>query len=140
MNIQIITTSGTQKQLKESKYFSLFISAMLILIVILKYNTYTKQVLIFLILLESAFFTVSLYKPHWFIPFLRLWIKFGIIINKVTQPFIMAIIFFVLFIPIGILLKIIKKDLLEMKFLPKATTYWQNRQNDNSSTDMRYQF
>lgn len=140
MDIQIIKTSGTQKQLKESKYFSFFISVMLILVVILKYNTYTKQALIFLSLLGSAFFAISLYKPHWLIPFIRLWIKFGLIINKITQPFIMAVIFFALFIPIGILLKIIKKDLLEMKFLPKANTYWHNRQNNNSSTDMRYQF
>ena len=136
----MIMTSGAQKQLKESKYFSLFISSMLILEVILKYNIYTKQILILLFLLGAAFFIVGLYKPHWFIPFLRLWIKFGIIISNVTQPFIMTIVFFVLFIPIGILLKIIKKDLLEMKFLPKATTYWHNRRNDNSSTDMRYQF
>jgi len=47
-------------------------------------------------------------------PLNRIWFKFGILLGKIFSPFIMGVIFFVVVTPIGIFMRILKKDLLRL--------------------------
>ena len=58
-----------------------------------------------------------------------LWIQFGLAINKITQPLIMGLLFFFIFIPIGIIFKYRKRDLLRLNFYPLEKSYWCKKQN-----------
>ena len=49
-------------------------------------------------------------------PFNKLWFKFGVLLSKIISPLIMGIIFFFVVTPIAFLMKIFKKDLLNLKF------------------------
>ena len=62
-------------------------------------------------------------------PLNRLWAKFGIFLGKVIAPTVMAIVFFGIITPIGILMKLIGKDLVGRKFL-NTKTYWIKRDKD----------
>ena len=57
-----------------------------------------------------------------------LWIKLGLILGKIIAPIIMGIIYFFVITPIGLLMRLIGKDLLNLKF-NKNKTYWIKRVN-----------
>ena len=70
-------------------------------------------------------------------PFKKLWIKLGDLLGRVISPLVLAIVFFVVVTPIGLFMKLIRKDLLNIKFLNKKS-YWIERDKDVGP--MRNQF
>ena len=56
-------------------------------------------------------------------PFNKLWFKFGIFLGKIISPLIMGIIFFLVVTPIGLIMRLLNKDLLNLKF-NKNSSYW----------------
>jgi|TARA_B100000768_G_scaffold93743_1_gene87679 hypothetical protein len=89
-------------------------------------------------LLISLFFLISIFFfPKVLTPLNNLWFKFGILLGKIVSPIVMSVIFFLVVTPIGIFMKIIGKDLLNLKFNDKET-YW-IKKNDPKSA-MKNQF
>ena len=66
-----------------------------------------------------------------------LWFKFGIFLGKIVTPLVMVIIFFLVVTPIGLLMRIIKKDLIGLKF-NKEKSYWISKEGPKSK--MKNQF
>lgn len=66
-----------------------------------------------------------------------LWSKLGILLGHFVSPIIMAFVFFVVVTPIGIIMKILGKDLLNLK-KNKDNTYWIHKNNVKSK--MKNQF
>jgi len=56
-------------------------------------------------------------------PLNKLWFKFGILLGKIVSPVVMGIVFFAVVTPISLIMKILKKDLLNMK-KNKKPSYW----------------
>ena len=54
------------------------------------------------------------------------WSKFGLLLSKIISPIVLVILFYIVFLPIGLFLKIINKDILNKKIDKAATTYWIN--------------
>ena len=67
----------------------------------------------------------------------RLWFKFGLLLGRFISPLIMGIIFFVVVTPIGIMMRLLKKDLLNLKY-NKKETYWIDKSGPKSK--MKNQF
>jgi hypothetical protein len=67
----------------------------------------------------------------------KIWFKFGLILSKVVSPIIMGIIFFLVVTPIGVLMKILKKDLLNLKY-NNNNSYWIEKKDPQST--MKNQF
>jgi hypothetical protein len=65
-----------------------------------------------------------------------LWIEFGILLGKIMSPIFMGLVFFFLVTPIGILLRILKKDIMGLK--KGKSSYWINREDEVQS--MKKQF
>ena len=70
-------------------------------------------------------------------PFNRIWIKIGELLGKVLAPIVMSMIYFLIVTPMAIFLKLLRKDLLKIKFTP-VTTYWIKR--DKKFGTMKKQF
>ena len=66
----------------------------------------------------------ALVRPAWLSPLNRLWIKLGLILFKIINPLVMAMMFFVVITPIGLLLRICKKDVLRRRIDRDASSYW----------------
>ena len=66
------------------------------------------------------------------------WLKFGTYTSNITSKFILFILFFGIFTPISLILKLLNKDLLSKKINKTATTYWIIRKTQPQS--MRNQF
>ena len=65
------------------------------------------------------------------------WIKFGEILGRVISPIVMAFVYFLIITPIGILMRLIGKDLLKTKF-SNNNSYWIKREKNVGS--MKRQF
>ena len=89
------------------------------------------------LLVSLIFLILGLLNSKILNPLNNLWYKFGLILNKVISPLIMGIIFFLIVTPIGILMRILKKDLLNLKYNNKKT-YWIEKKGPKSS--MKNQF
>ena len=71
-------------------------------------------------------------------PLNRLWFKFGIILGSIVAPIVMGAVFFLVITPIGLIMSIIGKDLLNKKYEKKKETYWIKR--NRSVGTMKRQF
>ena len=60
-------------------------------------------------------------------PLKKVWIKLGEILGKVIAPIVMGLIYFVIITPIGILIRLLGKDLLNIKY-NKNKSYWIKRE------------
>jgi hypothetical protein len=71
-----------------------------------------------------VFFLISIMKPRILKYFYILWIKLGNIIGYYISIIVMFILYFFLFTPISVILKIMRKDLLNKKIDLKTKSYW----------------
>ena len=60
-------------------------------------------------------------------PLKKVWIKLGEILGKVIAPIVMGLIYFVIITPIGVLIRLLGKDLLNIKY-NKNKSYWIKRE------------
>ena len=70
-------------------------------------------------------------------PLNKIWFKFGILLGKFVSPIVLGIIFFFVVTPIGILMKVLGKDLLSLKN-NNEKSYWIKRSEIKSK--MKDQF
>ncbi len=86
--------------------------------------------------LSFVFLMITFIRPNLFTPLNKLWIQFGILLGKIISPIVMGLVFFFVVTPIGILVRLFKKDVMGLK--KKETSYWINREDKVQS--MRKQF
>ena len=89
------------------------------------------------IIISLIFLFLGIINSKILTPFNKIWIKIGELLGRVIAPIVMAIIYFFIVTPMAILLKLLRKDLLKIKFSP-ATTYWIKR--DKKFGTMKRQF
>ena len=70
-------------------------------------------------------------------PINKLWFKFGLFLGKIVSPLVMGAIFFLVVTPTGIIMRLMRKDLLNLK-KNNSKTYWLEKKNENNS--MKNQF
>ena len=75
----------------------------------------------------GLFLVVALAAPAVLAPLNRIWTKFGLLISRVTNPIVTALLFFVVFTPFAMVLRMLGKDLLRQKLDPTAKSYWIER-------------
>jgi hypothetical protein len=95
-----------------------------------------RTIRIWSVILSLAFLTITIIKPNLFIFLNKLWIKFGILLGKIISPIVMGLVFFFVVLPVGIFVKILKKDTMGLK--RKESSYWINREDKLQS--MKKQF
>ena len=83
------------------------------------------------------FFILGLVNSKVLTPLNKLWFKFGLLLGKMVSPLIMGFIFFFVVTPIAFIMRIIGKDLLNLKFNNKKT-YWIEKTDPKSK--MKNQF
>ena len=71
-------------------------------------------------------------------PLNLIWFKFGLFLGKLIAPIIMGIVYFTIVFTTFLLLKLFKKNYLNIKYEKKKISYWINVKN--KQTTMRDQF
>ena len=89
------------------------------------------------LVVSLIFLILGIFNSKILLPFNKLWFKFGQLLGKFVSPLIMMIIFFFVVTPIGILMRLFRKDVLNLKFNNKET-YWIEKNGPKSK--MKNQF
>ncbi|XPV70015.1 MAG: SxtJ family membrane protein [Halarcobacter sp.] len=90
------------------------------------------------IIISISMFIISLVNINLYIKPYNIWMKFGKIMNKISTFIIMFILFYFLFTPISLILKVFSKDLLNKKIDSTVSSYWIKREEQPQS--MKKQF
>ncbi|HUQ26034.1 MAG TPA: SxtJ family membrane protein [Burkholderiales bacterium] len=78
---------------------------------------------------------ITLTRAEWLAPAKRAWMKLGELLNKVVSPVVMGLIFFVIFTPVGIVMRLAGRDALSMRLDKTLPTYWVRRDPPGPADD-----
>lgn len=107
------------------------------LIIALYPLTNIGEIRIWALIISICFLILGLINSTLLTPLNKLWFKFGIFLGKIISPLVMGIIFFLVVTPIAILMRLLGKDLLNLKF-SNNNTYWIEKNEPKSK--MKNQF
>ena len=89
------------------------------------------------LIVSLIFLILGILNSSLLTPLNKIWFKLGILLGKFFSPLIMGTIFFFVVTPIGIFMRILRKDLLNLKF-NKHKSYWIEKTGPKSN--MKNQF
>ena len=93
------------------------------------------------VLLAAGFAASGIFLPSALKPVYMAWMKLAFILSWINTRLILAIIFYLLFTPIGILMRLFGKDLLEKRIDRNKDSYWRKREvKAFKQTDYEHQF
>ena len=79
-------------------------------------------------ILAIIFLIMGITKSRFLTPLNIAWIKFGELLGVIISPLIMGLVYFLVVLPIGILMRVLGKDLLSLKFNKNIETYWNKKE------------
>ena len=89
----------------------------------------------------AIFAGLTLWRPRSLHLANRAWLKLGLVMYRVVNPVIMAILFFGAILPIGLAMRLFGKDFLRLARDRSSPTYWLPRSDPRPpSESMRQQF
>ncbi|MEJ2435526.1 MAG: SxtJ family membrane protein [Pseudolabrys sp.] len=74
--------------------------------------------------IAAAFVAAALLMPRLLTPLNRVWFALGLLLHRVVNPVVMAVMFYGAILPMALLLRALGKDLLRLKREPEAASYW----------------
>jgi hypothetical protein len=89
------------------------------------------------LIVSVLFLVLGLLNSRILTPLSIIWIKFGELLGKIIAPIVMALVFFLTITPLSFLMRLLGKDLLNLKF-SKNSSYWIKREKNIGS--MKRQF
>ena len=93
---------------------------------------------IWALVVSIIFFLLAFLAPKILVLPNKLWFKFGILLSSIIAPIVMAFVYFVTVLPIGLIMRLLGKDLLKQKLDKNAKSYWVKRSEPMGS--MKNQF
>jgi len=96
-----------------------------------------ENIRIWSLIISFIFLVLGIFNSKILSPLNKVWFKFGILLGKVISPVVMGLVFFLVVTPTGILMKIFRKDLLNLKF-NNNKSYWIDKRGPKSK--MKNQF
>ena len=88
--------------------------------------------------LSIIFLILGVLNSKLLTPLNKLWFKFGIFLGSIVSPVVMGMVYFIVVTPTGIIMRLSGKNLLHMKKIKSASTYWTKRKKQHST--MKKQF
>ena len=99
--------------------------------------SYSGEIRVWSVIISFIFLVLGLLNSKILTPLNKLWFMFGIFLSKIISPLIMGIIFFLVVTPIGLIMRIFGKDVLNLKY-NKNQSYWIEKKGPKSK--MKNQF
>ena len=90
------------------------------------------------LILSLVFLILGFLNSKILTPLNKLWIRFGILLGTIVSPVVMGIIYFGVVTPIGIIMRLFRKDILNLKIDKNKNTYWILK--DKIKSKMKNQF
>ena len=131
------TTSYIVIEQSSEKSFGIVFSVVF-LIVALYPLINSEDLRIWALVASIIFFFLAFIAPKVLVFPNKLWFKFGLLLGSIVAPIVMAFVYFVTVLPIGLIMRLLGKDLLKQKLDKNAKSYWVKRSEPIGS--MKNQF
>ena len=96
-----------------------------------------EEIRVWSLIVSLIFLVLGLLNSKILNPLNQIWFKFGVFLGRIISPLIMAIIFFFVVTPIGLIMRTLGKDILNLRYNTKKT-YWIEKTGPKSK--MKNQF
>ena len=96
-----------------------------------------NEVRLWSLIISFSFLVLGILNSKILTPLNKFWFKFGIFLGKMISPVIMGAIFFLVVTPIGIIMRLFGKDILNLKY-QNIKSYWIEKNGPKSK--MKNQF
>jgi len=83
----------------------------------------------------ALFLALALTIPAVLAPLNRAWTAFGNLLHRIVSPVALAILFYLVVAPTGLVMRLLGKDPLRLKLDPAARSYWLERKPPGPSAD-----
>ncbi len=78
----------------------------------------------YVLILSALFLIFGLFFPKLLAPVEKIWMKFAEILSVIMTRVILTLTFYLVITPLGLLVRLLGKDLLQKKFEQEVKTYW----------------
>ena len=96
-----------------------------------------NEIRIWSLTISGIFFILGIFNSKLLLPLNKIWFKFGMLLGNFIAPIVMGIVFFLVVTPTGLIMRLLGKDLLNLKKNNK-NSYWIEK--DNSNSNLKNQF
>ena len=79
------------------------------------------------LMVAAGFMLVALAAPSLLGPLNRAWMRLGMLLHRIVSPIVLGIMFFLVITPMGIVMRLLGKDPLRLRYDGNASTYWVDR-------------
>ena len=133
----------SELELPTNKKFGFFFTAIFLIATTYFYiNNASSSVVSTLSVVGLSFLVATLVNPDLLLPLNRLWMRFGLLLGMIISPIVMGIIFFGLFTPMSLTMRLFRRDELRLRFKNKKT-HWILRDfpdGDELSDSFKHQY
>lgn len=70
---------------------------------------------------------VAFVAPAVLTPLLRLWMRFGLLLGRIVNPIVLGIMFYLVVMPMGLVLRLVRRTSLRQGYNAAAASYWETR-------------
>lgn len=88
----------------------------------------------------AGILAVALVRPAVLGPANRLWLRFGLLLHRVVNPVVMAVMFYIVLTPFAVVMRLAGKDPMRRTFDRGAASYWLAREHGPAPDTMKNQF
>ena len=128
-----------ETNLPSNQKFGLFFSTIFFILSIYFYLNNKVSAMYLVVILAIVLLGITFIKAEILLPLNKLWMKFGLLLGKIISPIVLGTIFFTIFMPIGILFRLIGRDQLSLK-LNKKFSYWVKKETTSRNEPFKNQF
>lgn len=129
----------SEVELPSNRKFGFFFTFVFALAAAYSYYSANESWVYVFIAAALVFLLVTLTKSDKLQPLNKLWMRFGILLGMIVSPIVLGIIFFGLFTPIAMLMRVSGRDELRLKFTQKSS-HWISRGEPIKSESFKHQF
>ena len=110
-------------KLPSNKKFGVFFTVIILLIGIYFLNKEKIIISYIAFIISLVFLLVSIFKASLLLPLNKAWMRLGFIIGVIINPIVLGLIFFLLFVPIALIMRLFRRDELHLRMMNKSS-YW----------------
>lgn len=82
---------------------------------------------VWVLAVSAAFALAAVLRPSLLAPLNRAWTRLGLILHRIVNPLVMGLMFFLVVLPTGLVMRLLGRDLLRLRIDRSATSYWIER-------------
>ena len=126
-------------ELPSNKKFGFFFTSVFAIVAAYFYNATQVSWAYGFAFASVVFLIVTLLKDEFLLPLNKVWMRFGLLLSIIVSPIILGLIFFGIFTPIAVFMRLSGRDEMRLKF-NKKPSHWILRSYPIKSESFKRQF